>query len=149
MTQRKRSKGEKEEKQKNAGSMVYASGGLGAIYFTDSEKRLTMEEIQDRYPDLILGLANHPGIGFVLVDSKENGPWLTTKGGIRYLKDDKIEGIDPLKDYGPNAADHAGRESSFKACPDIVVNARLDPTTTRLSVSKTRSAITAAWADRK
>jgi uncharacterized membrane protein YvlD (DUF360 family) len=118
-----------EEKQKNASLMVYASGGLGAIYFTDSEKRLTMEEIQDRYPDLILGLANHPGIGFVLVDSKENGALVATKGGIRYLKDDKIEGIDPLKDYGPNAADHARRESSFKACPDIVVNARLDPAT--------------------
>ncbi len=62
-----------------------------------------MEEIQERYPDLILGLANHPGIGFVLVNSKENGPLVATKGGIRYLKDDKIEGIDPLKDYGPSS----------------------------------------------
>ena len=29
-----------EEKQKNAELMVYASGGLGAIYFTDSEKQV-------------------------------------------------------------------------------------------------------------
>ena len=118
-----------EEKQKNAGLMVYASGGLGAIYFTDSDRRLTMEEIQERYPDLLIGLINHPGIGFVLVNSKENGPLVATKGGVRYLKDDKIEGIDPLEDYGPNAADHVRRENSFKACPDIVVNARLDTTT--------------------
>lgn len=118
-----------EEKEKKANVIIYASGGLGAIYFTDSDRRLTLEEINERYPDLILGLAQHPGIGFVLVDSKEFGGVVTTKGGVYYLKDDKVEGVNPLAGYGPRAADHVRRENSFKSCPDIVVNARLDPAT--------------------
>ena len=115
-----------EGQEKKKGIIVYASGGLGAIYFGDEDHRLTMEEINERHPDLILGLAKHPGIGFVLVNSEKNGGVVIGKNGFHYLKDDLVEGVDPLKDYGPNAAHHARREHSFKSCPDIVVNARLD-----------------------
>jgi len=119
--------GDKKDEDKKGGILVYASGGLGAIYFGDSDRRLTMEEINEQHPDLILGLARHPGIGFVLVNSEKNGGVVMTQGGFHYLKDDLVEGIDPLKDYGPNAADHVRRQHAFKSCPDIVINARLDP----------------------
>ena len=52
------------------------------------------------------------------------------KQGVHYLKDDQCEGlVDPLAVFGPNAADHLRRESSFSNCPDLVVSTRYDPVT--------------------
>jgi hypothetical protein len=49
------------------------------------------------------------------------------------LKDDKFEGkVNPLAVYGPNAALHLKRETSFEDCPDIVVNSIYDPETEEL-----------------
>ena len=55
------------------------------------------------------------------------------KGGIHYLVDDKVEGMDPLADFGPNAARHLRRESSFSNCPDLLVNTVYDPITQELA----------------
>jgi putative membrane protein len=114
---------------KDAKVVIYGSGGAGLVYFTDSKERLTYEQILASYPDLILGLINHPGVGFVLVHSEQQGPLVLTKGGVYYLKDDVVEGNNPLADYGPNAALHLRRETSFVDCPDLLVNTRLDPQT--------------------
>jgi putative membrane protein len=116
-------------KARESKAVVVASGGAGLIYMPDSEVRLTQEEIQKAHPDLILGLQQHPGIGFVLVRSSEFGDMVIGKGGIYYLKDDKVEGVNPLTPYGPNAARHIKRESSFANCPDILVNTVYDPQT--------------------
>jgi hypothetical protein len=51
------------------------------------------------------------------------------EGGICYLDDGKVEGVDPLRNYGPNAIRHLRREASFTNCPDILVNAVYDPET--------------------
>ena len=53
--------------------IVLGSGCTGLVYFTDAPERLTYEAIQARYPELILGLVKHPGIGFVMVKSAEDG----------------------------------------------------------------------------
>jgi hypothetical protein len=116
-------------KARESKAVVVASGGAGLIYMPNSEVRLTQEEIQKAYPDLILGLQQHPGIGFVLVRSSEFGDMVIGKGGVYYLKDDKVEGVNPLTPYGPNAARHIRRESSFANCPDILVNTVYDPQT--------------------
>ena len=112
--------------------VVLASGCTGLIYFTDSKERMTYEAIQARYPDLILSLVGHPGIGFVLVRSEEDGDMALSKGGIHFLDDDTVEEVDPLEFYGPNAAMHLKRESSFKECPDLIVNTQYDPQTEEL-----------------
>ena len=93
---------------------------------------MTYEQIQEAYPDLLLGLVKHPGIGFALVDSKENGPMVLGKGGIHFLSDGKVEGEDPLIPFGPNAARHLKRENEFSSCPDILVNTTYDPETEEL-----------------
>jgi hypothetical protein len=96
-------------------------------------QRLTYEEIQARYPELILGLIAHPGIGWVLVRSSENGDMVLSDQGIHYLDRDEVEGQqDPLAVYGPNAAEHLKRESSFSTCPDLLVNTRYNPATQEL-----------------
>jgi uncharacterized membrane protein YvlD (DUF360 family) len=116
-------------KARESKAVTVASGGAGLIYLPNTEVRLTQEQIQDAYPDLLLGLQQHPGIGFVLVRSSEFGDMVIGKGGIYYLKDDKVEGVNPLAPYGPNAARHIKRESSFSNCPDILVNTVYDPQT--------------------
>lgn len=110
-------------------AVVVASGGAGLIYLPNSDVRLTQEQIQEANPELLVGLVQHPAIGFVLVRSSEFGDMVLSKGGIYYLEDGKVDGINPLAPYGPNAARHVKRESSFPNCPDILVNTVYDPET--------------------
>ncbi len=115
---------------KKAKVVVLGSGSTGLIYFTDSPTRMTFEQIQDSYPELILGLTDNPGISFILVRSEAQGDIVIGKNGVHYLVDDHLEGkVDPLAVFGPNAADHLRRESSFSNCPDLVVSSVYDPAT--------------------
>lgn len=107
--------------------MVLVSGCAGLIYFTDSRERASYEEIQSRYPDLLLNLISHPGIGFVLVRSAHDGDLVLGKLGIYFLDQDFFEGENPLSQYSKNAPQLLRRESSFSNCPDILVNTNLDP----------------------
>ncbi len=107
--------------------IVLASGNLGLIYFTQWKNRLSYEEIKDIFPDLIPGLVKHQGIGFIMVHSDEFGPIVIGSNGIYYLKTDTIEGVDPLSNFGPNAAQHLKRTDQFKYVPDIIVNSFYDP----------------------
>jgi hypothetical protein len=126
------SESESDEVARGKKVVVVGSGCAGLIYFTGVGERMTYEQIQEAYPDLLLGLVKHPGIGFALVDSKENGPMVLGKGGIHFLSDGKVEGEDPLIPFGPNAARHLKRENGFSSCPDILVNTTYDPQTEEL-----------------
>jgi len=111
----------------DADVVVLASGNLGLVSFTDTRRRLTVEELQRRHPGLLLGLATHPGIGFVMARSDALGALVIGGGGIRYLADDRVEGDDPLAPFGPNTADHLRRTDSFSNAPDVLVNSFYDP----------------------
>ncbi len=116
-----------DDEAAKADVVVLASGNLGLVSFTDVEGRATMEQVADRFPGLIAGLATHPGIGFVLVRSETLGGVVIGGSGIRYLSDDRVEGEDPLAGFGPNAADHLRRTDSFTNAPDILLNSFYDP----------------------
>ncbi|PWB54294.1 MAG: hypothetical protein C3F13_07100 [Anaerolineales bacterium] len=122
-----------ETKAENAKVVVMGSGCTGLIYFTDASQRMTFEQIQTAYPELLLGLKDHPGIGFILVRTESQGDIVVGKQGVHYLVDDKVEGADPLENFGPNAAFHLRRESSFGNCPDLLVNTVYDPVTEELA----------------
>jgi uncharacterized membrane protein YvlD (DUF360 family) len=122
-----------ETEAEKAKVVVLASGCTGLIYFTDSPQRMTFEQIQNTYPELLIGLQSHPGIGFILVRTETQGDIVIGKHGVHYLADDHVEGEDPIAVYGPNAPLHARRESSFTNCPDLVVNTLYDPTTEELA----------------
>ena len=113
--------------QENANVIVLASGNIGMVYLTEYKNRLSFEQINQMYPDLIPGLAKHQGIGFILVKSEQLGPLIIGNQGTYYLKDDVIEGENPLANFGPNAADHIRRTNQFKYTPDILVNSIYDP----------------------
>jgi hypothetical protein len=102
--------------------VVMASGCLGLISFPRQPGRVTLEEIESRYPRLISTLREHPGVGFLLVRSEGMGALAIGLGGINYLDEERVEGEDPLEPFGPNAARHVRRTDGFPHCPDIVVN---------------------------
>lgn len=100
---------------------VMASGNLGLITFPREPGRLTRERIDELYPGLLDTLRNHPGIGFVMVDSEEGGIALGAEGSC-LVDTGEAEGIDPLAAFGPNAVAHVLRTHRFSNCPDILVN---------------------------
>lgn len=117
----------KKASEKDAEVIVLASGNLGLIYLTKWKKRLSYEQINRIYPDLIPGIAQHEGVGFIMVNSHKYGPLAIGGEGIYYLKDGTTEGEDPLSNFGPRTAQHLLRTDKFKYTPDILVNSFYDP----------------------
>jgi putative membrane protein len=109
--------------------VVCASGNLGLVYFTDTEERLTVEELTVRYPKLIETLVGHPGVGFVKVRSAAHGAVVIGRRGIHYLDRGDVDGDDPLADFGPNSAHNLRRLDSFPNTGDLVINSSYDPDT--------------------
>jgi uncharacterized membrane protein YvlD (DUF360 family) len=109
--------------------VVLASGNLGLLSFTKFSERATRQQLDHSYPGLIAGLAAHAGIGFVMVRDEVAGDLVIGARGVHHLVDDRVDGEDPLTPFGPNAADHLRRTSSFTNCPDLIVNSFFDPTT--------------------
>jgi putative membrane protein len=109
-----------------AQAIVLASGNLGLVYFTAWDHRLTYEEMNETYPELIPGLVAHEGIGFLMVNSSADGPVVLGKRGKYFLRDDRIEGENPLADFNARAPKHLLRTHGFQHCPDILVNSLWD-----------------------
>ncbi len=120
---------EKEDQSTNSDFdvTVLASGNMGLVYLTEHTDRLSYEQMNLIYPDLIPGLAKHEGIGFILVKSDIHGAVVIGNDGTYYLDDDSIEGDNPLANFGVNAADHIRRTNSFRYAPDVLVNSLYDP----------------------
>jgi putative membrane protein len=119
----------KEPAQPQADIIVLASGNLGLIYFTQWKQRMTREQIEEAFPEMLPGLVNHPGVGFVMVRSEQDGPLAIGSRGVFYLAQDRYEGENPLAPFGENAARHLCRTDSFEDAPDILVNSFYDPKT--------------------
>lgn len=120
---------ERQEPPDEANVVVLASGNLGLISFLDWKERMTYEQIVDAFPNLLPGLMQHEGIGFVMVHSSVEGGLVLGPGGIHYLDHGYAVGTDPLLPFGANAAHHLKRASSFSNAPDILVNSLFNPAT--------------------
>ncbi len=107
--------------------IALASGNLGLISFTEWDHRMTYEEIEAAFPAVLPGLVSHEGVGFVMVKMAREGAVVLGKNGRYFLKDDRIEGENPLACFGSHAAQHLRRTDSFSNCPDILVNSFYDP----------------------
>ncbi len=109
--------------------VVMASGCLGLVSFPRMEGRVTLEQLEARWPRLLPTLREHPGIGFVLVRSEHDGPLAIGPRGVQRLAGGEVEGEDPLAPFGPRAADHVRRTDGFANCPDLVINSTYWPDT--------------------
>ncbi|MFG2981577.1 phage holin family protein [Streptomyces sp. NPDC048258] len=104
--------------------VVLASGNLGLISFPDVPGRASRERVERAHPALLPTLANHPGVGFLLVDGVVLGP-----GGAVARLDVPGEAEELLAPYGPGAAEAVRRTDTFPHVADIMVNSAYDPET--------------------
>jgi uncharacterized membrane protein YvlD (DUF360 family) len=107
--------------------IVLGSGNLGLIYLMEEKRRLTLEEIEQRHPELIPALRSHPHVGWLLVRSAEHGAVAIGAQGAHYLAEGRIEGEDPLAVFSPNAPRHLLRTDGFTHVADIMVGSFYDP----------------------
>ncbi len=124
--------GKKEEKRpKNDVSdrdvVVLGSGNLGLVYLMEERRRLTLEEIEARHPQLLPALREHPHVGWLLVRSSEHGAVALGARGTHYLADGRVEGEDPLAHFSPHAPQHLLRTDGFEHVADIMVGSFYDP----------------------
>ncbi|MBQ9159910.1 MAG: phage holin family protein [Methanobrevibacter sp.] len=124
-----RSKEDEEKELSESEVIVLASGNLAMIYLTQWSHRLTYEEINHMFPELIKNIVNNEYIGFILVKSSQKGDMAIGKDGIYYLDTGEIDGTNPLEGFGKNIVRHLRRNSSFKYTPDILVNSFYDSKT--------------------
>ncbi len=107
---------------------VLGSGNLGLIYLRGSKRR-TLEELSALWPNLVPGLAGHPGVGFVAGIDEHGIPWAIGAQGRRNLRDGMVEGRDPLAAFGEHAPRVLLRAVLMHEAPDLYVNSSVDPWT--------------------
>ncbi len=123
--------GKKAKRPKNDVSdrdvVVLGSGNLGLIYLMEERRRLTLEEVEARHPELISALRAHPHVGWLLVRSSERGAVALGARGAHYLAEGRVEGEDPLAPFSPHAPQHLLRTDGFEHVADIMVGSFYDP----------------------
>ena len=107
--------------------VVLGSGNLGLVYLMEEQRRLTLEEIDERHPRLLPALTEHPHGGWVLVHSEQHGPVALGSSGAHYLRHGRVDGDDPLAPFSPNAPQHLRRTDGFADVADIMVGSFYDP----------------------
>ncbi|PWI41533.1 phage holin family protein [Streptomyces sp. ICBB 8177] len=115
---------------RDAEPVVLGSGNLGLISFPEAPGRLTRQRIDRLHPGLLRRLADHPGIGFVLVRDARCGPVVLGADGAEHeLATGRITGADPLAPFGQEVARAVLRTDGFAHAADIMVNSAYDPRT--------------------
>ncbi|MET7903943.1 phage holin family protein [Streptomyces sp. NPDC005355] len=110
--------------------IVLASGNLGLVSFPDVPGRMSREAIEAAHPALLRTLADHPGVGFLLVRSEEHGAVVLGSGGQEHhLDTGRVIGASPLAVFGPGAGAAVRRTAHFRNTADIMVNSVYDPVT--------------------
>ncbi|MFL5972314.1 MAG: alkaline phosphatase family protein, partial [Gaiellaceae bacterium] len=122
--------GTKKKRPKNDVSdrdvVVLGSGNLGLVYLMEERRRLTLEELEERHPQLVPALREHPHVGWLLVRSSEHGAVVLGARGAHYLEDGRVEGEDPLVPFSPHAPQHLLRTDGFEHVADIMVGSFYD-----------------------
>ncbi|MGW1189682.1 alkaline phosphatase family protein [Streptomyces sp. NPDC002559] len=123
---------EAEHLTKPSDPVVLASGNLGLVSFPDIGGRASRERLDRERPALLGTLANHPGIGFLLVRSERHGSVVLGRGGEEVPVAELEDGKGPLAPFGPGAADAVRRTDTFPHVADIMVNSMYDDATGRV-----------------
>jgi uncharacterized membrane protein YvlD (DUF360 family) len=107
--------------------VVVGSGNLGLVYFTGTDHRLTLEELEEIHPDLVSSIVAHPGVSMLLVRSATRGAIVFGKEGAVYLDDGRVEGEDPMAPFGPHTMLSMRREDEMTHAPDLLLISQYDP----------------------
>jgi hypothetical protein len=107
---------------------VLGSGNLGTLY-VHSRVRLTLEDLQERWPKLVSGLCAHEDIGFIAGLDSAGVPWALGGHGRVRLDTGEVTGQDPLQPYGDHAARVLRRAVMMPEAPDLYLNSRIEDAT--------------------
>ena len=118
-----------EAEAEPADLIVVAGGNLALIYFAAEPDRLSLERVDQLYPGLVEALANHPGVGVLVVRSAERGLICVGRDGINYLEEELVEGVDPLAVYGEHAPAAVRRLDEIEHVGDLAVISLYEPET--------------------
>ncbi len=88
---------------------------------------MTLEQLATTYPRLVDGLAAHPGVGALLIRSDAHGALVIGRSGINFLDEGRVEGVDPVAQYGGRSREALIRLDTLEHCPDISVISLYDP----------------------
>ena len=110
---------------------VTGSGNLGMVWFPRAGRRLVLEEVEERWPGLVRGLAGTPGVGLVMVDTAAHGLVAVGPGGVTRLEaadgGPAVDGVDPVARYGGQAADDLRRLGRLGHVGDLVLLSDVTP----------------------
>ena len=110
---------------------VTGSGNLGMVWFPRAGRRLVLEEVEERWPGLVRGLAGTPGVGLVVVDTAARGLVAVGPGGVAWLEaadgGPAVDGVDPVARYGGQAADDLRRLGRLGHVGDLVLLSDVTP----------------------
>ncbi len=107
--------------------IAIASGNLGLVYFPQMPGRVTLEQLAEAHPGLVDTLARHQGIGAMLIKSEEHGSIVIGREGINYLEENRVEGVDPVAQYGGRSREALLRLDGMDYVPDLSVISLYDP----------------------
>ena len=107
--------------------VTVGSGNLGLVWFPREPVRLTLEDLQDRWPGMVAGLAATDAVGVVVVDTRERGLVAIGAEGLVLLEQDgaEPEGVDPLAGYGPRARADLARAGRLENTGDLLLISRV------------------------
>ncbi|WP_298460839.1 alkaline phosphatase family protein [uncultured Cellulomonas sp.] len=105
--------------------VVAASGNLGLVWFRDLPERPSLATVAATRPRLVQALLSQPGVGFLLVPGPD-APVVVGARGARDLGTDAVDGVDPLRPFGPRAVSDLRRLASLPGCADVVVHSTVD-----------------------
>jgi uncharacterized membrane protein YvlD (DUF360 family) len=116
-----------EAPAERADLIAIASGNFGLVYFPRLPGRVTLEQLAAAYPGLVDALAVHPGIGAMLIKSESHGSIVVGRAGINFLEENRVEGVDPVAQYGGRAREAFLRLDGMDHVPDVSVISLYDP----------------------
>ena len=102
--------------------VTLASGNLGLISFPRIPHRVTLEELDERYPHVIPALCAHPGVAFMLVRSSKAGLLRSATWAGTTSTTGASWATTRSRPFGENAAAKAKRTDGFSHVADIMVN---------------------------
>lgn len=105
---------------------VVGSGNLGMVWFPREPRRLTGDEVRERWPRLLPGLVANPAVGVVVERGAGGEVRAHGRGGSRDLRTGEVVGQDPLAGHGSRAAADLLRVAGLEDAGDLVLVSRVD-----------------------
>jgi uncharacterized membrane protein YvlD (DUF360 family) len=112
--------------------VAYGSGNIAQVYFTDFPHKLTVEQVEAAFPNLVDSLVRHEGVGLLVVNEADGTATAIGKGGRRNLHTGQVVGTDPLLPYAKEGiatadlrAEQLRRVADFPHAGDLMVNSTL------------------------